>query len=1074
MTAIKWSPRQQAAIEALGQNVLVSASAGAGKTSVLVARLMKRMEVDQVPIHHMVALTFTELASMEMRKRLAEELNERVQATHNPFLVQQIANLASAQITTIHGFCLTLIQNYAYVLGLDPEISQHILDEAQALTFKHQAFEAVYQHFLQQEPKVLSELIEHFDARVESNQGFKDNVYKLSNKLRSLDEPEAWLAHSIQAYQCTSIDELDKSLQSLIAMYFDYRIERLRTLIDSALNLLNNDQSLNDSADEKQMQRTDLIQAGFKAMLVQLSESQSNLKPFHYSRFRESFILLSKIGFKNTLKAKEYPSVNQAIDRIKRSYEDTLAILFDEKTWFELHPQLAQRLDTLARFTLAFQNQHKQLKLQAKVMDFDDMEQYALAIIKDTQFDVASQLSARYEEIVIDEFQDTNEVQNRIVELISRGNNIFRVGDVKQSIYRFRNAKPQMMMAMMQDASMMHLVLDENYRSQEAIVDFNNQLFDALMNFPIFTQHYTQDDQVKIGLDRQKGGEAIELHLIQMDQDIEPEDPIEADQEESLDLLEEPDASPKALYIISEIQRMLKESPYQHYKDYVILVRSNEHKALLKDLLQKARLPHAVSTKLGFYQADAIQDVLHLYHHLQNQHDDTHLVALLLSPYYDLSEAVIAQLFVEKPAQSSLYEHLCAQNHDIPKELQALQVELKGSGLVETFMRLIHFKDMFNQVGFQDQTNLDLLIQKLSVAQQNNRTVRDMVNELSSSADSDSSEAIVSTEEDDVIRVMTIHQSKGLEFKVVFFWSTSHGRIQDNVASLLMDTDLGMSLQSVMLPKRFTLKNPIRLAFEMKTMIEDVQEQLRLLYVALTRAQAKLIMVDIQPKWVLPLSTSTLLASPGSTPWMMAALHQNKILQIKKVAAVDSLVKVELVSSTPEAPLIATTQKGLSYQTPSGTHHTGPRPRLNFARTGGTRYGTRIHQLFETLPKDTKDVQTILAQDATLSLQQAQAILAFYQHPLYKRLIQGDIKHELPFYINLDQQVIHGYMDLVSLQDVIMVVDFKSDQLTDRQAFIEAYQDQINLYAKVLSSMYPNRTVEAYIYSMSLSDWIQL
>jgi len=1074
MTAIKWSPRQKAAIDALGQNVLVSASAGAGKTSVLVARLMKRMEVDQVPIHHMVALTFTELAAMEMRKRLAELLNERAHSTNNPFLTQQIANLASAQITTIHGFCLTLIQNYSYVLGLDPAISQNVLDETQGLEFKNQAFEAVYQRFLVSEPDALSELIDHFDARAESHQNFKNNVFKLSNKLGSLDEPKQWLDKSVRAYHTSSLNELDEVLQALIVAHFEHRIEHLSIRIDQALSHLNSDLSLHQTADEKQLIRIDWLQESFKAMRDQLQETRLSLHPFDYTHFRNSFVVLSKIGFKNTLKPKDYPEVNKAIEQVKRSYEDTLSILFDEASWFEGHPQIAVRLDVLARFTLEFQAAHSQLKQKAKVMDFDDMEQYALAILKDTQFKIAAQLSELYQEIVIDEFQDTNEVQNRIVELISRGNNIFRVGDVKQSIYRFRNAKPHMMMGMMEDASMMHLVLDENYRSSASIVEFNNQLFDGLMNFPIFTQRYTQDDHVKVGLQKQQGGEAIELHLIQLDQVLDEDESSDV-QEDSLDTLDEPDASPKAMYILSEIQRMLKESPYTQYKDYVILVRSNAQKAILKDLLQKARLPHAVSTKLGFYQADAIQDVLHLYHHLQRVHDDTHLVAVLLSPYFNQSEAWLAQLFIAKPETSSLSQHLRLHHPDITGALDHLKGQLVGCTLVETFTHLIHFNEMYTRIGFQDQTNLDLLIQKLSVAQDQNRTLREMIDEFSLSENSESSEAIVSTEEDDVIRVMTVHQSKGLEFKVVFFWSTSNGRIQDNVAPLLMDTDLGMSLQSISLPKRFTLKNPIRLAFEMKTIIEDVQEQLRLLYVALTRAQTKLVIVDTQPKWVLPLSTSTLLASPGSTPLIMAAFDQNPTLRVKYVAPVKRLEKVEVsASDKPIERLHASYAPSLSYQTPSATHHHGPRPRLNFARTAGTIYGTRIHYLFEHLPKDTRDVQTIYALDPSLSEQQVQDILAFYTHPLYQQLSQGEIKHEFPFYINLDQQVLHGYMDLVSLSDTIMVVDFKSDQLSKPQAFVEAYHEQITLYQRVLRAMYPTRPVVAYIYSLALREWIKL
>jgi ATP-dependent helicase/nuclease subunit A len=886
-----------------------------------------------------------------------------------------------------------------------------------------------------------------------------------------LDEPERWLKDSLTRHEARSFETFEPELKVLLVERLRDRLQRIEALADAAVRRLRTDDALQSDEDPKQVERLATIEARLATLFDALHHAAQALDPFDYPRFRERYQVISTIGFLNTLKAKAHPRTNQALDRVKKAYSDGLALLHEETPWFEASLAVRQPLETLSAFVLAYEHTRMELKQRDGVMDFDDMERYALNILKDERFGVAAQLQDLYDEILIDEFQDTNEVQNRIVELISNGRNLFRVGDVKQSIYRFRGAKPQMMIGLMAHANIAQIVLDENYRSRETLVDFNNRLFSRLMNFTTLPQRYRASDRVKIGAPSQQGGVPIEVHLIQSDAEA---DIHEEPSEDTLDeLIEDVDASPKAMHIVSSIQRQLREDPERRYRDFVVLVRSNAQKTLVKDVLEKAQIPHAVTTQTGFHQADAIQDVLHLIQHLQHPQDPVHLVAILSSPYAELSENDIAQL---KLSPLGWTQALKTHHPQLSQELDELRAALKGLSPIAYFERILHFRSMHARVSFQDQTNLDALLQQVIAFQARGWGVRRIVDEVLTQKDSDSSEAIISTEEDDVVRVMTIHQAKGLEFHTVYLWSTGRAPIQDVRDAMIIDADLGLSLTHVAYPKRYTLKGPIRVALEMKAIIDDVAEQLRLLYVALTRAQQRLILVDVEPKWVPPLAISTLLSTPGTTALILAAHAQDPLVHIERVLPTRFIERTLDEAASEQAPVFkpSVAAQTLTHQSPSSTHLHRGRLRLNFARSGGVEYGSRVHALFEHLPTHGVMDTDIEALAPELSPEQRASILAFYTDPHYAEAAQGTIHHELAFYARIENRLVHGYMDWVSVGEKVVLVDFKSDQVDDADTLIEAYHEQIDLYRRVLQQRYPNHEVKAFVYSLALHQWIAL
>jgi ATP-dependent helicase/nuclease subunit A len=316
-----------------------------------------------------------------------------------------------------------------------------------------------------------------------------------------------------------------------------------------------------------------------------------------------------------------------------------------------------------------------------------------------------------------------------------------------------------------------------------------------------------------------------------------------------------------------------------------------------------------------------------------------------------------------------------------------------------------------------------------------------------------------------------------LEFKVVFYWSQGKSAVQDLKEYLLIDSELGFSLKSMNGAKRFVRPNPIRMAMEMKTIRDDVQEQVRLLYVALTRAEERLIIVDKVPKNTFTnLHYTNILNALGPSTWMFAAIQQHPTFERKTLPGPSQL----LMHNPPlheEVALITTpkSKSELIFRAPSSTHKAFTHFKLNFDQNIGANHGTLIHELFEKLPHIGVTVDMVKALQPDISPKDLEAVMAFYEHPITQHCAQGEIKHEYPFYALLGQEVIHGYMDMVALtkEDTILI-DFKTDRVDSPEVLKELYTDQLKDYVRVLSQMRPEKPVKAYLYSLVLRSFIEI
>lgn len=1091
--SFSWSPKQKAAIEAINTNVLVSASAGAGKTAVLIGRLMKRLEIDRISLDEVVAITFTELAASEMRKRLAENLNKRISTLSDgelkDHLTRQLSLLPSAYITTIHAFCLKIIENYSYVSGIDPNQVKNVLDEASKKRLWDEAFKRAYKEMVQKDEIGMNELAWHFDLGLSSNTNLIEAVEKLKNKLNTLQDSEAWIKMSLDLSDVKSYADLDHKHKHYFDMHYAWYIQNLVYRQSVVLKTINNQDYIDFVEASKQSKSNLEKRLRFiereNIRQVYINQLEKLVSNFDYETYQKIISQMNlAVEIKSPPQADNYDLLKNQWKAYKTSYDRMMNINFEEEDWFTDMPSLKARLKTLSELTKLSMEIYKELKQKALVIDFDDMEHLAIDILKNEKFKINKVFKDKIKEIMVDEFQDTNEVQNEIVELISSGRNVFRVGDVKQSIYRFRNAQPKLMQGLMKKHDETHqvLFLDENYRSKESIVAFNNHVFKNLMDFENLGSLFNESDWVKIGTDIQKGGYPIEIHFLnkaEESEEISDDTDDNEDSEISTETQIDPNAKLHVIHMVNTIEKMRRETEFKKYSDYVVLVRSNAEKEYCQDLFEKANIPHFISAKTGFFNAPAVQDVLLMIKAILNPYDDLNFVGLCLSRFIECSDSDLATMSLHRNKRF----YVQVFKDDYPEKYKSLidfinNVRSKDLlTIIKSIFAYNHYYDNF--CDKQARANLDLLFEKALLYRDQAMSLSEFVSQITSVEDRESTEAIPFTTEDDVVRVMTIHQSKGLEFPVVLYWSRLKASVKDNDAALIADSELGFMLKTIQFPKLGTRKNPIRIAIEMKTRLDDILEQVRLIYVALTRAVDKLIIIDQSPKFNIPLVDSVMLDGWGSTYLIEAAV--NASLNSISVNHIHELIdqsytfneKVEKVKQVFEYKVKGS--NSIEFKTPSSTHPKLTEVHLNFNQNTGTVHGTEIHKLFEDLPLYDWTKELLLDYKADLNESDQEAFMAYYQSDIYQAMLKGEIKHEYAFHALLDNVVMHGYMDCIAVcDDTVYCIDYKTDGIDDESVFIELYHEQIENYMDVLQRQYPDKKVEGYLYSLRLKKFIEI
>lgn len=886
----EWTEAQRAAIKTRDKNILVAAAAGSGKTAVLVERILSLVLSGECDVDELLVMTFTDAAAREMRQRVETALERALDEARTPEasarIERQMVLLTGASISTMHKFCLQVLRRHFEAIDLDPQfrlggqqelllLRQDVLEELFAA--EYEKGEAGFLHFVSdygddRGDAVLHQLVERLF------------LFSLAQPF-----PDQWLQRQAQAFELAEGVHLSLTIwypvvQNEIALVLEEVSARVDELIHAAE--VAGAAAYLDAFQEDRVHVQRLLQAFSDGQWQALYDAFSTLC---FSRLKPERQLDD--ATKKDLQERR-KKIKDLLEQISEKYfRETEAELLEDLR------RAAPDMRELVRLTLAFHESYQKAKKEKMLADFSDLEHFALSVLIDPKAskeagqlcpsDVARSLQDKYHEILVDEYQDTNGVQEAIVSLIKRQDppNLFVVGDVKQSIYRFRLADPTLFLQKYQtypqkQETCARIDLSKNFRSRPEVLSAINFVFAQVMVPETMELSYDEAAALHPGSAYQKiEGPTLsgpqELALIYQEEDDKGETDDAASDDAAI--AARSSLSLEAQYIADRIQAFRKagtlvyhkEDDTYHplsYRDIVILMRSVTGKAeQVLEVLRENGIPAYAASDAGYFEAREVRLMLSLLSILDNARQDIPLAAVLLSPIGNFSLTEMASVRLAE-SESDIFTALltaATPEKDISPALQK-----KAEGFLS---RLSHWRDiaqelsvpellwqLYRETGYYDyvgglpggllkQANLRMLVDRAAEYEQTNfrglfRFLRFI--ERMRAMDTDLATARTLGESEDVVRIMTIHGSKGLEFPLVFIANIGGKfNLQDSREKVLLHRAFGLGPYAVDAGHVVRYATLARHAVAAKIVQESKAEELRLLYVALTRARERLILV---------------------------------------------------------------------------------------------------------------------------------------------------------------------------------------------------------------------------------------
>ncbi len=852
-----WTVEQQAAIDARDCNLLISAAAGSGKTSVLVERIVTRVldPVHPIDIDSIVVVTFTTAAASEMKDRLLKRLQMEIDKRPNDrHLIRQMALVDHARICTIDSFCSYVLRNYYNVIDLDPAF--RIGEEGELKLLQNDVFHALTERYFEEADPDFLNFVDAFSTDKKLTQLY-DHVIRLYEYAQSTSWPEKWLLGCLSLYEIQSVEEL-----------------LAHPLLRDTMQFIRN--ACRDSL--KDLYRAKQIIAECSAVANYEDAIDSYIDKLTKMCGADSITAMRQIAaepaaaFKSVKEnCEEKKIVTEIRDRVKKRIEGFLGqyLAEDEAEILNGLSIVRPYAAVLAKLTLDFSKALMAEKEQLGILSFSDIEHMALRVLRDPQTgnrtEVAKELSSIYEEIYIDEYQDSSFVQEAILTAVSRvedgAPNIFMVGDVKQSIYRFRQARPEIFNQKYKEYTRYSegsfvenekylIELGQNFRSAENVLTCINDIFFACMHESVGDIEYTDETKLNFGGNVNPSSEISKTEVLMIDS----VDKGLTDDAEKAELC--------AHVIANRILELQKENPGLKLKDIAILLRSVDTKGpQYASVLAAHGIGSVFVASKGYFAAMEIQDVTNYLTIIDNPRQDIPLAGVMRSFFAYFTAEELAKLKFDR-RNESLYDCLCeaAEGEDelgvhcrqFLEQLEEYRRINRMLPICELLNALIYRSGFYDYVGLLDagnlrKANLRLLVDKAEEFEKGSysglfrflKYIEDL-----KAYKLDQGEAAMNTEQDDAVRIMTIHKSKGLEFPVVFLGDAhSNFSSKDGSASILMSDQVGVVLNQIN-PKRRTKRiPPVKRMMQHQIDCEAVGEEIRILYVALTRAVNKFIVV---------------------------------------------------------------------------------------------------------------------------------------------------------------------------------------------------------------------------------------
>ena len=894
----KWTDAQIKAINTRGKDVLVSAAAGSGKTTILIERILRELlgdkEHEPEDISNLLVATFTEAAAQEMKERLLTALKKAVNESTDPevkkHLQNQIYHVPMANISTLHAFCLSVIKKFYYVIDLDPNF-RLLSDDTEKSIIQEQAYNLIRDNYYSKGDQDFLELTDNFTSD-RSDDGLKDIVFKVYDFAITNRDTDVWLDSLIKNYQFKdSFVDSDFYRQEFLPEV-KRRITDIIELNDNGLEEIGSDVLANTY--------TDL----FKERKQKLEDLRNNLVGMSYQEIRTE-IGDFKTKAKKTRVTKEDREKNdetksKLIGKVSKDFGDQLKKLYEDyflKSEAEVNEALlkAQQLITkLVEVERKFMKKFADLKASSHVLDFNDLEHKAVEILLgevDGRRIAQEYYQDKFDELMIDEYQDVNEMQERIVDLLSsESNHRFMVGDIKQSIYGFRQAAPRLFTEKYDafkksDNPNALIQLSMNFRSSVAVDKFVNQIFTRIFDKKIGDINYDNEAQLVTGtnfpdlVDTQN-----ELNIYAVEKDNKTNFQPKENELEGISEADADETSKRQILIKAAAKRIqeLMNNGFQiydskmpgdddlqkirpiKYSDISILARTHDSNTDIISYFSKVNIPVMVTDAQNYFQTTELQIMMSMLNIVDNPYQDIPLVAVLRSPIVGMNEEELAKIRLadkrnayytalnEYLLDEQSDEHICNKIRSFLLQLENYRDFANKNSIARLIWKIYQETGLLEYVsgmpgGKQRAANLHALYQRANAYEENNfKGLHQFINFIQrmQDLDKDLSQPNSIEANDDTVKVMTVHGSKGLEFPIVIYLDVSKEfNMMDVNANNVFDAQQGIGITISDMESRLRYRTIQRGIISSQKKISTISEEMRLLYVALTRAKQKLIML---------------------------------------------------------------------------------------------------------------------------------------------------------------------------------------------------------------------------------------
>ena len=920
----KKTAEQIEAIYTAGQNILVSASAGSGKTFVMAERILDQL-ARGVEISQLFISTFTVKAATELKGRLEKKISQQIQETDDVDLKQhlgrQLADLPNAAIGTMDSFTQKFLGKHGYLIDIAPNF-RILQNESEQLLLKNEVFHQVFEEHYQGENKEkFSRLVKNFAGRGKDERGLRQQVYKIYDFLQSTSSPQKWLNESFlkgfeEADFANEKDKLTEQIKQALwdlESFFRYHLDNdakefpKAAYLENVQLVLDEISSLNQESDSQAYQavltRVVVISKEKNGRSLANSSRKADLKPLADAYNEERKTQFAKLG--------QLSDQITILDYQERYHEDT---------W-----ELAKTFQT---FMSDFVEAYRERKHQENAFEFADISHYTIEILENFP-QVREAYQERFHEVMVDEYQDTNHIQERMLELLSNGHNRFMVGDIKQSIYRFRQADPQIFNEKFQRYAQNPkegklILLKENFRSSSEVLSATNDVFGRLMDQEVGEINYDSMHQLVFANTKLTPNLDNKAEFLLYDKDDSGQEEEESDADTKL--------TGEMRLVIKEILKLHQEKGVA-FKEIALLTSSRSRNDQILLALSEYGIPVKTDGEQNNYlQSLEVQVMLDTLRVIHNPLQDYALVALMKSPMFDFDEDELARLSLQKvedKVQENLYEKLVNAQKQATSQKELIHTELaeklnqfmdildswrlyaKTHSLYDLIWKIYNDRFYYDYVGALPngparQANLYALALRADQFEKSNfkglsRFIR-MIDQVLEAQHDLASVAVAPPK--DAVELMTIHKSKGLEFPYVFILNMDQDfNKQDSMSEVILSRQNGPGVKYIAkvetgaveahYPKTIKLSIP-SLTYtqnEEELQLASYSEQMRLLYVAMTRAEKKLYLVGkgsrekLEAK-VYPAANNGKL---DSNTRLQASNFQDWIWAISKVFAKDNL-----------------------------------------------------------------------------------------------------------------------------------------------------------------------------------------